>query len=115
MSPIKQLILCGLFVVPAMNAAAGDPTRPPFVEMPPSQQVVSEPLQLSMILQERGRHRAVINGKSLAVADWISNAKVVAINQDHVLMARGGRQFKLQLPIGAVKTVSKGGMHEQDI
>lgn len=112
MLPISRVLLCGVLCGLANAALAGDPTRPPVVEMPPTQQVVSEPLQLSMILQDGGRRRAVINGRSLAVSDWVSNAKVVAIHQDHVVMARGGGQFKLQLPIGAVKTVSKGRADE---
>ncbi len=108
MLPISRILMCGVMCGLANVALAGDPTRPPFVETAPAEQIVSEPLQLSMILQDGGRRRAVINGRSLAVSEWVSNAKVVAIHQDHVVMARGGGQFKLQLPIGAVKTVSKG-------
>lgn len=94
---------------------ADDPTRPPFLEVAPQQgerMRTVAPLKLSMILQEGERQRAVINGRLLAVADRIGSAQVISIQQDHVVMARAGRQFRLELPIGTVKTASKGKTDE---
>src|SRR3989338_10754497 len=96
----------------ALPALAGDPTRPPFAEASAPRQSTATPMQLSMILQEEGRHRAVINGKLVAVSESVGNARVVAINQDHVVLARAGRQFSLHLPIAAVKQSSQGNQYE---
>ena len=90
---------------------AGDPMRPPNLEAP-AQEIVLEPLRLSMILREEGRHRAVVNGKVLDVSERIGTARLVAINDDHVVMARAGQSFVLRLSLPPVKQAGKGEIHE---
>lgn len=109
---LKCLPLCLLMITQALPALAGDPTRPPFAEASAPRQSTATSLQLSMILQEDGRNRAVINGSLVAVSESVGNARVVAINPDHVVMARAGRQFSLHLPIAAVKQSSQGSQYE---
>ena len=111
MSARKYLLLC-LLLVQTLPVQAGDPTRPPFAEAATPLQETSTPLQLSMILREDGRRRAVINGQLLAVSEAVGNARVVAINEDYVVMAQGGRRFNLSLPITPVKQTHQGGLHE---
>lgn len=108
----KCLPLCLLMMAQALPALAGDPTRPPFVEASAPRQSTAAPLQLSMILHEDGRHRAVINGSLVAVSESVGSARVVAIHSDHVVLARAGRQFSLHLPIAAVKQSSQGSQYE---
>lgn len=101
---------CILLLLPAL-VWAGDPMRPPNLEAP-AQEFVHEPLRLSMILSEQGRKRAIVNGKVLAVTERIGTARLVAIQDDHVVMVRGGQQFTLRLPIPAIKQVSEGDVNE---
>jgi len=90
---------------------ANDPMRPPHLEAPP-QEIVAEPLRLSMILAEEGRRRAVVNGKVLSVSERIGTARLLAIHDDHVVMVRAGQQFTLRLAVAPVIQASKGDVHE---
>lgn len=90
------LLLC---ITPVL---AADPMRPPNLE-PPAQEIVHEPLRLSLILNDAGRKRAVVNGKVLAVSERIGNARLEAINDDHVVMTRAGQRIVLRLAIPAIR------------
>lgn len=111
MSALRSLSLCLLMLAP-LPATAGDPTRPPFAEAAAPLESAAAPLHLSMILREEGRRRAVINGQLVAVTEAVGNARVVAIHEDHVVMARSGRQFDLHLSLAPVKQLSQDGHHE---
>ena len=106
--PERLLLLCCLLPLPAF---AGDPTRPPDL-VPAAQEIVHAPLHLSMVLTEGERRRAVINGKLMAVSDWIGNARLVAIRDDSVVMRRAGHSIVLKLPLPAVRQDIKGVKHE---
>lgn len=93
------LLLC---VTPVL---AADPMRPPNLESP-AQEIVHEPLRLSLILSDAGRKRAVVNGKVLSVSERIGNARLEAINDDHVVMTRAGQRFVLRLAIPAIRQES---------
>lgn len=90
---------------------ANDPMRPPHLEAPP-EEIVYEPLRLSMILAEEGRRRAVVNGKLLGVSERIGTARLVAIHDDHVVMTRAGQTFVLRLSTASVIQASKGDINE---
>lgn len=102
--------LFALLLLPLL-AWAGDPMRPPNLE-PAAQEIVHEPLRLSMIVTEQGRKRAVVNGKILSVSERIGNARLEAIHDDHIVMTRGGQRFVLRLGIPAVKQASEGEFDE---
>ena len=101
----------GLLLMAPLAVWAADPMRPLNLE-PPAQEIVREPLRLSMILRESGRMRAVVNGKVLEVSDRIGTARLIAIREDHVVMSRGGQQFVLRLSIPVIKQVSEGPADE---
>ena len=100
-----------LLMLLPLVAWAGDPMRPPNLEAP-AQEIVHEPLRLSMILTEQGRKRAVVNGKVLDVSERIGTARLVSIHDDYVVMVQAGRQQVLRLPIPAIKQASKGNANE---
>ncbi len=89
-------------LMPAMRSSAAslpDPTRPPqrFVAPVASGSAVPKNWQLGAILIAPQRRVAVINGRSLSVADQVSGAKVVAIESDQVRLRRGSKEFVLDL------------------
>lgn len=92
-------------------AMAADPMKPPHLEAAP-QEILVEPLRLTMILSEQGRRRAIVSGKVLEVSQRIGTARLVRINEDHVVMASGGQQFVLRLPISAVTKTGTAVMQE---
>ena len=110
MFPGKWLVML-LMSVWCVAALANDPTRPPNLA-PVATELVHEPLRLSLVLSEGERRTAVVNGKVLAVSDWIGSAQVLAIRDDQVLMRRAGQRFVLRLPVAAIKKDMKGGQHE---
>lgn len=106
---VNKWWLCWL-LLPVL-AWAGDPMRPPNLEAP-AEEIVLEPLRLSMILTEEGRRRAVVNGKVLSVSERIGTARLVSIHDDHVVMAQAGRQTVLRLPMPMIRQASKGETDE---
>ena len=107
---LRNSILFLLLVMPWV-AYGGDPTRPPNLA-PAAQEILHEPLHLSLILADDQRRRAVINGKVLAVSDWIGDAQVKTIGRDQVVMQRAGQRIVLKLPLSAIKKQTKGGQNE---
>lgn len=103
-------VLWCLLLLP-MLAWATDPMRPPHLEAP-AEEMVLEPLRLSMIVAEEGRRRAVVNGKVLGVSERIGTARLVTIHDDYVVMIRAGQQIVLRLPLPDVRQVSEGELHE---
>ena len=106
--PERLLLLCCLIPAPVF---AGDPTRPPDLA-PAAQEIVHAPLHLSMVLTEGDRRRVVINGKLMAVSDWIGNARLVAIHDDSVVVRQAGKRIVLKLPLPAIRREIKGVKHE---
>ena len=99
---IRVCCLLLMMVSGSVALAAGDPTRPPLYHNNQAAPVY-EPLKLTMILNDAGSLRAVINEAVVAVADEVAGARVVAINESSVVVRRAGQRLTLQLPGAAIR------------
>ena len=99
---MDKRVICALLIVslaPAGNLhALHDPTRP----TDPASYFGSKKKQpggwsLQSILSSPERRIAVINGTRVREGDRIGSARVVRINDSHVLLNTGGRTLTLRL------------------
>ncbi len=105
------VVRCCVLMLVTFPVWAGDPMRPPNLEAP-AQEILHEPLRLSMILNEQGRKRAVVNGKVMDVSDRVGTARLLAIHEDYVVMQQAGERIDLRLHGVAIKQASEGEAHE---
>lgn len=98
-----RLLPAALWLIAAGAGAQAvqDPTRPPAQLVKPSLDApLSGAPQLQSILVARGaggRRVAVIDGAMVRVGDKVRGARVVAITQGDVQLARGGRREVLKM------------------
>ena len=109
---MKHLALIGaLLAGGACAQAVPDPTRPPAQLLRPNAATPATAApRLQSILVGRaagGRRVAVIDGNTVRVGDQVGGARVVAITQAEVVLARGARRERLTLS-GAATAPPRG-------
>lgn len=98
-----KVMLVLLMSIGAVSAlASSDPTRPPLFSSPQTQAYLP-PLQLSMILSDSNNMRAIINEAVVGVSDTVDGAKVLAINEETVVVSRAGQRLTLRIPVAGVR------------
>ena len=107
-------------VKPSTLVALADPTRPDFSQQSSTEKPkpvkkkrkkkknpVSS-LSLQQTLVSRNRKIAIINGKTMTIGNKIRGAKLVRINNDHVVLTYEGKQYTLNLTSpSAIKEVKR--------
>ncbi len=97
---IPVLTLC--FSVTTVAALERDPTQPP-VTASYTEQVVHNPLTLSLVMKQQGGWRAIINEKMVGVDDQVENARVMMIDEDQVVLSRAGEKIILHMSIDDIR------------
>jgi MSHA biogenesis protein MshK len=97
-----MLLLAALAAPGGQALAQADPTRPPAVlSAPPPGTAVALPAQdvqvQSILVSQRGRRIAVIDGKTVREGQRVDGAVVEAIRPTEVVIRRGARRKTLKL------------------
>lgn len=90
-----------LMHLPQLSAQSADPTKP-FSYSGGSEQVAQQKLVLESIIHGDGVHTAVINGKPLQVGDYIGEHRLVAVNNDSVVLRTETERLKLSVFSGVI-------------
>lgn len=104
------LALVAALAAPTRGFARGelrDPTRPPdasLIEDLDATTPVSSPYRLSAILVAEGRRIAVINGHPVQTGDRVSDAKVLRILRDKVVLRASTGDLTIRLLPISIKT-----------
>ncbi|WP_427980885.1 hypothetical protein [Agarivorans sp.] len=107
---VKQLIIfCFVVVLGLPVLAQTDPTAPPAEQRSVNKKSTAVLPSLQAVIQDGQQSGAILNQQFVALKESVSGYTLTRVGHDHVVLARAGKHYKIQLDKVSVKQLTGQG------